>query len=244
MREPTWRAPWPQFRCCPRQDCKWPFKSFFSNYFLGIFGSFYLPVVLCATISCNELSVGCIPWKDTDIETAVLFSIVSFNFHLIFSLNQTYWPTDGLTGVGSRDAYASKNVLLPLLMPDISQGGFFDIQRKISQSIYCNFCHRFTLLCRQAIFVTNLRTFQCKIFRPQNASKNYKYEVCHSPFKWWDNDDAKRDLRVPWCSTCGLLDMPCWSQPGEQGQVQTKLVERRMGTKPLYDWGAESSIQR
>ena len=32
-----------------------------------------------------------------------------------------------------------------------------------------NLCHKFTLFCREAFFVGNLRTFECKIFRPQNV---------------------------------------------------------------------------
>ena len=32
-----------------------------------------------------------------------------------------------------------------------------------------NLCHKFTLFWREAFFVGNLRTFECKIFRPQNV---------------------------------------------------------------------------
>ena len=33
-----------------------------------------------------------------------------------------------------------------------------------------NVCRKFTLFCRESIFVANLRTFECKIFGPQNVS--------------------------------------------------------------------------
>ena len=43
-----------------------------------------------------------------------------------------------------------------------------------------NFCQKFTLICREVIFVANLRTFECKIFRSKKmlVQKSDKYQVC------------------------------------------------------------------